>query len=75
VVVIAVVDGEFLHVGTREFTSATPADPGEHLQGALAVALAAGVGSAAGITDNAVEPGGIDFLHRSTPTLALPNTG
>lgn len=65
VIMVAVMHGQLLHVGAREFAHAAPADPRIHFQGTFAVAALALVGGAARFGDDFVQPGrvGLFSLH------------
>lgn len=56
VIVVAMMHGQFAQVAKGKFTGASAAYPRINLQRLFAIALVAGVGSAAGIGDDAVEP-------------------
>src|SRR5260221_4759385 len=70
VIVVAVVDGQFAHVGARELAGAAPADPGVDLQRLLPVAAFAFLGGAAGVGDDAVELAGVACAHASAARRA-----
>ena len=57
VIVVPVVHGQLLQIGPGELARAAAADPRIHLQGPLAIALAAPFGVATGLGDDPVELG------------------
>ena len=71
VVVVAVVHGQLTQIDVGESAGATAADPGVDLERAFAVALAAGVGVAAGIGDDAVELAGVLGAHGWSRSFGL----
>src|SRR5690606_30770279 len=73
VVVVAVVDRQFLHVGAGELARAAAADPRVHLQRPLAVAFLALGGRATRVGDDAVEAGIVGRGHHGAPATCTPS--
>src|SRR5690606_30892582 len=73
VVVVAVVDRQFLHVGAGELAGAAATDPRVHLERPLAVSLLALGGRAARFGDDAVQAGVVGLGHQGVPATRTPS--